>query len=142
MELIDPDFLVLMDEALRTMFGGDFPLPSAPLGMVLQAKAFDNIFGNLLKSFRAANNETVARGLRDTMIHAELYIANNEILGDFTVAMNKRVPSDSVMDVSELNDVVKIIFEEYVDRFYQLMDETFGAQDQMEESDKKLRETA
>merc|ERR1712039_684529 len=47
-----------------------------------------------------------------------------------------------VLDPLELEEIVKSLLQEFVDKFNRLMDEMFGDDEQMEEPDKKLMEAA
>jgi len=114
--LIDGDFLHLLDEFTKDLFGGDFPQPSAPLGCEITVGSFQQIVMNFAEAFRE-NADDMAIGLREAFVKVEMMTCRDDISKRFRAQMVKFAPESSVIDPVLLKKEMERTYQCYRDEF-------------------------
>lgn len=115
-EAIDKDFLHLLDHFAEDFFGGDFPLPSAPLGHHITVDLFTKIVVNFADAFRESA-QGLATGLREAFVNLEKMKSRDELLNKFREAMARIAPETAVLDPVELEKKTAELKSEYAKTF-------------------------
>eukprot|EP00441_Pelagodinium_beii_P043138 CAMPEP_0197650006 /NCGR_PEP_ID=MMETSP1338-20131121/30684_1 /TAXON_ID=43686 ORGANISM="Pelagodinium beii, Strain RCC1491" /NCGR_SAMPLE_ID=MMETSP1338 /ASSEMBLY_ACC=CAM_ASM_000754 /LENGTH=614 /DNA_ID=CAMNT_0043224341 /DNA_START=69 /DNA_END=1913 /DNA_ORIENTATION=+ len=115
-EVIDHDFLYLLDKFGEQFFGDDFPQPSAPLGCEVTAAGFQQIVMNFAKAFRE-NAQDMAIGLREAFVKVELVTSKDDLLKRFREQLASLAPETAVVDPVDLQEGVDKLVASYEDEF-------------------------
>lgn len=99
-DVIDRDFLHLLDDFTRSLFGG-FPQPSAPLGFEITTDSFKQIVVNFAQAFRESAGD-MAIGLREAFVKVELVTCRDSIIKKFREQLARLAPETSVVDPVKL----------------------------------------
>lgn len=102
---IDRDFLTLLDNFACDFFSGEFPHPSAPLGMEITVGSFKQIVLNFANVFRE-NAPDMAIGLREAFVKVELMTCRDDLLKRFRDQLNRQAPDHTVLDPVQLEKVL------------------------------------
>jgi len=102
---IESDFLQLLDEFARKVFGGDFPRPSSPLGSEITCSTFGNVVTNFVEAFR--QNKGTAVSLREAFVKVEIFRHRDELLKQFHIDLQRIAPETAVLDQTTLARAMK-----------------------------------
>lgn len=100
-DVIDYDFLYLLDKFSSHFFGGSFPQPSAPLGCEITPSSFKQIVMNFAKAFKD-NAQDMAIGLREAFVKVEMVTARDDLHKRFRDQLNRFAPDSVVLEPEEL----------------------------------------
>lgn len=98
---IDGDFMHLLNMFVESLFGGDFPRPSAPLGREITVGNFAQVVMNFAEAFRENAGE-MAIGLREAFVKVEMMTAREDLLKRFKESLARVAPDTSVVDPAVL----------------------------------------
>jgi len=95
---IDTDFLHLLDRFCEDFFSSSkFPDPSAPLGIEITAKTFQQTVMNFAKSFKDEAND-MAIGLREAFVKVETVSVKEDLHKRFREKLKRMAPDTAVLD--------------------------------------------
>ncbi|CAE8641682.1 unnamed protein product [Polarella glacialis] len=115
-DLIDRDFLYLLDKFGESFFGGSFPQPSAPLGCEITPGSFKRVVLNFAQAFRD-NAQDMAIGLREAFVKVETITFRDDLAKRFREQLNRLAPDTAVMDPVDLAHDVDELINSLVDEF-------------------------
>eukprot|EP00931_Biecheleriopsis_adriatica_P104802 TRINITY_DN79426_c0_g1_i1.p1 TRINITY_DN79426_c0_g1~~TRINITY_DN79426_c0_g1_i1.p1 ORF type:complete len:615 (+),score=145.25 TRINITY_DN79426_c0_g1_i1:110-1954(+) len=103
LDVIDRDFMHLLDKFCDEFFGEGFPSASAPLGCEITTTGFQQVVLNFAKAFKD-NAQEMAIGLREAFVKVELANVKDDLLRRFREQLQKLAPESVVMEPKELKD--------------------------------------
>jgi len=115
-EVIDHDFLYLLDKFGEEFFGDGFPQASAPLGCEVTVGGFTQIVMNFAKAFRE-NAQDMAIGLREAFVKVEMVTSKDDLLKRFREQLAGLAPETAVIDPVELQRGIDNLLASYEDEF-------------------------
>lgn len=98
---IDGDFIHLLDVFVSSFFGGEFPRPSAPMGMEITVGSFQQVVMNFAEAFRE-NAAEMAIGLREAFVKVEMMTAKEDLLKRFRESLGRIAPESAVVEPAML----------------------------------------
>ncbi|CAE7689109.1 ATL1 [Symbiodinium pilosum] len=116
-EVIDSDFLYLLDKFSEDFFGsGKFPQPSAPLGCEITTTGFQQVVMNFAKAFKE-NAQDMAIGLREAFVKVETVSVREDLHKRFRESLKKLAPESSVLDPQQLRHNLDGLLSRIVEEF-------------------------
>jgi len=114
---IDQDFMHLLDVWVQKLFGGEFPQPSAPLGMEITVGSFSQVVMNFAEAFRESADQ-MAIGLREAFVKVEMMTCKEDLIKRFREQLGRIAPESAVVEpgmlkkeTDSLTDKIKNEFE-------------------------------
>lgn len=116
LDVIDSDFVILLDEFIERLFGGDFPEPSAPLGCEITVDRFQQIVSNFAEIFRKGAKE-MAIGMREAFVKIEMITLRDSMVRKFREGLASLAPIFSVVDPVYFREESAKLQQTYLDDF-------------------------
>lgn len=115
-DVIDSDFLYLLDKFADEFFGDGFPVPSAPLGCEITTVNFQQIVLNFAKAFKE-NAQDMAIGLREAFVKVEMVTAKEDLMRRFREKMRILAADTVVLDPVVLKTNTDKMLQEFISEF-------------------------
>lgn len=114
-DVIDRDFIYLLDKFAEQFFGEGFPVPSAPLGCEITTTNFQQIVLNFAKAF--SDNQDMAIGLREAFVKVEMVTAKEDLMRRFREKMRILAADTMVVDPVVLKEGTDKMMQEFTSEF-------------------------
>merc|ERR1719343_314871 len=101
LDVIDKDFMYLLDDFVSDLFGGDFPQPCAPLGTEIASSHFVQIVMNFAEAFHD-NADEMAIGLREAFVKVEMMTSKEALFNEFKTRLRRLAPETTVVEPEKL----------------------------------------
>eukprot|EP00930_Biecheleria_cincta_P001992 TRINITY_DN103070_c0_g1_i1.p1 TRINITY_DN103070_c0_g1~~TRINITY_DN103070_c0_g1_i1.p1 ORF type:complete len:602 (-),score=128.33 TRINITY_DN103070_c0_g1_i1:350-2155(-) len=115
-DLIDRDFLYLLEQFADEFFGDGFPVPSAPLGCEITTTNFQQIVLNFAKAFKDSAQD-MAIGLREAFVKVEMVTAKEELMRRFREKMKILAADTMVLDPVVLKEGTDKLLQDFSAEF-------------------------
>eukprot|EP00747_Dinoflagellata_sp_TGD_P213109 gnl/TRDRNA2_/TRDRNA2_86107_c1_seq1.p1 gnl/TRDRNA2_/TRDRNA2_86107_c1~~gnl/TRDRNA2_/TRDRNA2_86107_c1_seq1.p1 ORF type:complete len:591 (+),score=143.34 gnl/TRDRNA2_/TRDRNA2_86107_c1_seq1:46-1773(+) len=114
-KIIEDDFVHLADHFFASLFQGDFPRPSAPLGFELSVSTFKRVLLNFVQAFR--DKKGMGIGLRDAFVNNQVMTARDELTRKFEDQMRRTISDTQVIDPTTLESELESIRQNFMKEF-------------------------